>query len=540
MFLSYFYDNLGNGVNNIKYSFSFMKLIYLIMTQDICAFDDVKLEELKQKIVFNGPISLKFMQWYLSKKGIENDKGQYDRILDKFEDIFDNCPFHSLDKTKSIFEADFKIPMNSVVNMDTLEELASGSIGQVYKCNLINGETVAIKVQHPSNQEITSYQFQIINFCMRLQQYEFLKNLLVLHIDIEDFMYNLLLQMDFSIEAFNTLKFEKNFEGNELVVIPKLYYYSPRVTICKFEDGQDYDDLPAYQKIKVGMNFYCSLMQMNFYDDFTHGDLHKKNWKVRKTEGMNDYQIIFYDFGIVLSTGFRDKNIELWESFQENDIERIISILPKVVVSQDKKPAKISDNSIILIRELFDSNFGTSDILNTLVNILSREKLYINRIFLNILIIMTLCEKIFIQIDFVNRYYPRTIEKRMRNITSRYGDILAFVKKYPFYSKVQGYVENKYNSYQIEGMFDNHNNKLILDDPLDLELDQSLEYDNILTLDDPLELNDSLDESNSTDEATSQLDNTVDESNSTEEATSQLDNTVDESNSKEDSEKLDN
>ena len=37
MLLSYFYENLGRGVNNVKYSVSFIRLIYLILTQDICS-----------------------------------------------------------------------------------------------------------------------------------------------------------------------------------------------------------------------------------------------------------------------------------------------------------------------------------------------------------------------------------------------------------------------------------------------------------------------------------------------------------------------
>ena len=313
MIFSYLYNNLGSSIGNLKYSFSFLNLIYIILRDDITKYSEDKLETLKNKILFNGPISLKFMQWFLSKKSLENKNGEYDNIIEKFDDIFENCPFHSLDESVRIFEEDFKIPMASVIQMDTIEELASGSIGQVYKCRLVTGEEVAIKVQHPSNEDITNNQFKIVNFCIYLQKFQWLKNYLMLHLEIEDFMYNLLLQMDFTIEAYNTLRFMDNFKGNPLVVIPKLYFYSSRILISEFQDGDDYDVLPQYQKVKVGMNFYCCLMQMNFHDDFTHGDLHKKNWKVRKIEDSKDYQIIFYDFGIVMTTGQIQINIDLLE-----------------------------------------------------------------------------------------------------------------------------------------------------------------------------------------------------------------------------------
>ena len=42
------------------------------------------------------------MQWYL-KKMMENEDGKYTNIIDKFENIFDNCPYHSLEESKVYF-----------------------------------------------------------------------------------------------------------------------------------------------------------------------------------------------------------------------------------------------------------------------------------------------------------------------------------------------------------------------------------------------------------------------------------------------------
>lgn len=467
MIVSSLFSNISNFFLSCKYSLSFINLIYIILRKDITTFNEKQLETLKNQIIYNGPISLKFMQWYLTKKILENDEGEYDKIIGKFEDIFENCPFHSLEDSKNIFLEDFKLPMSEVIDMDTLEEIGSGSIGQVYSGKLIDGTKIAIKIQHPENNCITTGQFKIINCLIFLQRFNYLKKLLNLHIDIEDFMYNLLLQLDFTVEAFNTLRFSKNFKNNELVIIPELYYYSPRVLISKYEYGNDYDELQQYQKIKVGMNFYCCLMQMNFFHDFTHGDLHKKNWKVRREDGEKDYKIIFYDFGIVFSTYRIDKNIQLWESFQINDIDGIMDVLPYVLVTENKEIPVIKEETKKNIESIFDYKFSSGMIITNLINILARDKLYINRVFLNILVIMTLCENIFMEIDFVNRYDPPNLEKRLRNNAARYADVLAFVKKYDFYDDIQDYVEDKYHDYQIDSMFTNHNNQLEFDNPLD-------------------------------------------------------------------------
>ena len=74
---------------------------------------------------------------------------------------------------------------------------------------MINGEEVAIKIKHPNIKNITSGQMYVINTLV-FNKSKFIKRILNLHLDIEDFMYNLLLQLDFTNEAFNTLRFEKH------------------------------------------------------------------------------------------------------------------------------------------------------------------------------------------------------------------------------------------------------------------------------------------------------------------------------------------
>ena len=63
---------------------------------------------------------------------IEEEKNLY-----YFEDIFDNCPTHNLEDSKTIFKNNFKFDMDDILILDSLDIVASGSIGQVYKAQLI-------------------------------------------------------------------------------------------------------------------------------------------------------------------------------------------------------------------------------------------------------------------------------------------------------------------------------------------------------------------------------------------------------------------
>ena len=52
------------------------------------------------------------MQWYITNLINTSEKNEnFKRIIDKFEDIFDNCPYHSDLETLEIFVENFKLPL---------------------------------------------------------------------------------------------------------------------------------------------------------------------------------------------------------------------------------------------------------------------------------------------------------------------------------------------------------------------------------------------------------------------------------------------
>ena len=66
--------------------------------------------DLKNRIFSCGSLYVKFLQWYISKlksNTLDSNDTTYTRNLNAlvayFEDIFENCPFHSLDDTRAIF-----------------------------------------------------------------------------------------------------------------------------------------------------------------------------------------------------------------------------------------------------------------------------------------------------------------------------------------------------------------------------------------------------------------------------------------------------
>ena len=94
--------------------------------------------KLKSLIFKCGSIYIKFLQWYISKLKssiIENDNTletlNMSKFISYFEDIFENCPHHSIEHTKQIFKQSLDIDgvkLEEYIDISTMKIIASGSI----------------------------------------------------------------------------------------------------------------------------------------------------------------------------------------------------------------------------------------------------------------------------------------------------------------------------------------------------------------------------------------------------------------------------
>ena len=167
-----------NKIQSIGYFFNFINIIYYITNTDLSKLNYQETNKLKIKIIKNGMVPLKFMQWYISR--LENeDSNKYRNVVDEFESIFDDCPFHSINDTKIIFENDYKINIEDYLDLSTLEEIGSGRLGQVYNCKTLDNKEVAFKVKHPEIEKQKIGQFWVIKSLNFFQKFNFIKNRLV-------------------------------------------------------------------------------------------------------------------------------------------------------------------------------------------------------------------------------------------------------------------------------------------------------------------------------------------------------------------------
>ena len=101
------------------------------------------LQEIKNRVLSGGCTTIKFAQWIISR--LRSEKNDNISILvEYFDDIFEDCPTHSLEYTHQIYRDDWEdnmnfLPMfqhlNDLIN-EHIKVLASGSVVSNLLCRI--------------------------------------------------------------------------------------------------------------------------------------------------------------------------------------------------------------------------------------------------------------------------------------------------------------------------------------------------------------------------------------------------------------------
>jgi predicted unusual protein kinase regulating ubiquinone biosynthesis (AarF/ABC1/UbiB family) len=408
--------------------------------------DKNSINKLKNNIFKCGCISIKFTQWIISKLKGSDNKGKYDFIINDFENIFDNCEYHDMKYTEKLFNDDFNKNIDEIFDINNFEVIASGSIGQVYKTkfkkikNTLDNPNIVIKVRHPYIEYIKSYQMVLIYFILGMQKITYFKNKYCIHFNLYDFIDNINKQIDFNIEAYNNLKIYDNYKDNDYIVIPKVYNFSKNIIVSSYEEGCYIDEISEYHKCKVALNLLCLVHNMCMVDNFMHGDLHIKNWKVRPYK--KSYQIILYDFGICFEGPSKDYNTKIIEYAETQNIKKLISLFLEDFHYNVEK----SDLVELLygkFKEICEEPFNMNIVFNKLIYLFSEYNLIINNLFLNVMLFFCLLEDVWKKTNIICQD-PSTIG--IDNIVKNQKlDIITLCKTYKIYPELQNISE-----YQLE------------------------------------------------------------------------------------------
>ena len=470
-------------------------------------------ESLKQIIFASGSLYIKFFQWYISKlksncidtttgttrdttTGTTTDTKTNNLInfINYFEDIFEQCPHHDIEHTIKIFNNSMKdVLLENYVDMSTFQSIASGSIGQVYYARRKEDNLeIAIKVKHPNIREDLDNQYEIIKFIKLIQNIQFLQKYFNLYINIDDFLTDINLQCNFNNEANNCKIFQENFkDSSNYIIFPKIIYQSEDLLISEFIEGESFESLTEMQKYQTSINFMCFFYQMLLVDNFLHGDLHCKNWKLRNNKETNTVQIIVYDCGICFQNTSLELTTEFWFSLINYDIESLKkNILKFININNDNNDnnvnnvnnvnhiintkciinnKKLEEDINIFFDNILNESIGTSVLIKLIINFFRSNNIIVNKFLLNLSILLCVIEEFLKENNVIDKDKQRHLKRTsmFELITDSQLDIIAFcdVKKcYPGIRNIFSLdMNNKYAKYRSNiikhNIIENKNNE---------------------------------------------------------------------------------
>jgi predicted unusual protein kinase regulating ubiquinone biosynthesis (AarF/ABC1/UbiB family) len=270
-----------------------------------------------------GIIPVKMLQWILPPlKAMDTDK----KILNIFENVYEKCPNHNIEYTEQIYKLDFYDDIST--EYEILDIIGSGSIAQVYKIrDKSSDKFYAMKVKHPNVKK----QFNIINYYLKII-FSIISFNKIIPVNLNDFLIQFKLQLNFVNEGNNLLKFGELYKNNKLYKIPNVYKLSKNIIIMDYIEADTIekfsDNNIKYSKYNLEIFIFSN--NNLFVNNFNHGDLHNYNWKIT-----NDKKIVIYDFGLCWE--MKDNTLinifnELLDGFHTKDMNIVYSSFKRFIM----------------------------------------------------------------------------------------------------------------------------------------------------------------------------------------------------------------
>ncbi|KAG0337534.1 hypothetical protein BG004_007609 [Podila humilis] len=290
-------------------------------------------ERLREMLRINGGIYIKLGQHLASLKYLLPDEW-----TTAMEPLQDRCTPSSIQSIQALFLSDLGQPISAHFSSFDLEPIGVASLAQVHRATLLDGQEVAVKIQHPTLREFSEVDIKTVAGLTKFVAYvfpEFEFSWLS-----EEMQESLPKELNFAFEAANAARVNQNFnnaraEGSKSTIkVPDVVWAKDRVLVMEFMVGSRIDDLDYLKKHNISVSEVSNEMartfsQMIYKDGFVHCDPHPGNVMIRPTPAGSpsprNFEIILLDHGLYreLTPEFRLDYARLWTAIIASDEKEI-------------------------------------------------------------------------------------------------------------------------------------------------------------------------------------------------------------------------
>lgn len=238
----------------------------------------------------------------------------------------DNVPPLTEQAVVSITERELGVPWEDVFESVDPTPLAAGTIGQVHRATLANGDRVVIKVQRPTAREEIEQDLALLEiFAEKTRERPALQKVIDVEAVFSQLSSSLRRELDFTQEASNIERMHEILQDFDRLDVPNVHRDLSTARLLVMEEIQGIPIIKAPESLartQAARQLLESYYKQIMVEGFFHADPHPGNlmwWKER---------VYFLDFGMVgnLETELRENIMLLLMSFWQEDAEFLTDI----------------------------------------------------------------------------------------------------------------------------------------------------------------------------------------------------------------------
>ena len=244
-------------------------------------------------------------------------------------------------------EEDLGAPLEEIFQEVETAPLAAASLAQVHRATLKDGTKVVLKIQRPGIRPIIESDMRLLAHLASLAE-RHVPELAAYHPQqvVQHFVKSLQNELNFVTEGHNAEQIAANFEDNDQIVIPKVYWEwtKPRISVQEFVGGIPGVDLQAIDAAGMDRNRIAqtgarAVLRMIMKDGLFHADPHPGNFFILPGE-----RIAFIDFGMMgrVSEVRRRQVMMLLQALLDHDAEGLCAILLEWSDREGDDPGELS------------------------------------------------------------------------------------------------------------------------------------------------------------------------------------------------------
>ena len=256
-------------------------------------------------------------------------------ILKELAKLQDDVPPFPYEQVQDVIESELKVPLDRVFRSFARVPIASASIGQVHEAVLRNGQEVVVKVQRPDIEQIVFIDTDLMHAMARYAEKRFQWARLFNMVErVEEFTKTMRQEMDYTIEAQNADRLKKNFEDDETIYVPGIYwdFTTRRVLTMEYIHGIKIKDKDRLRSRGYDLTYLTEVIgnafiKMILIDGFFHGDPHMGNIFV-----MEGQVVALIDFGMVgiVDPVMRRNMARYFISIVNQDADGLVEVLSEI------------------------------------------------------------------------------------------------------------------------------------------------------------------------------------------------------------------